>query len=192
MRRASSDEVTRVAEVLKRAFAGEPIQRWCMACDDPVELIGLEFLEAARQLAAGGFLWVTEDLSGAAGWFPPGADYDEEAIDAVVSAALVSRGGRAEPRAGFWQWVEDHRPSTRHWYLDLLGVEPERQGTGLGRFLLKEGLARVDALAEAVFLVTDDRHNAAWYERHGFSIQSAERSPENGPMVWFMYRPPRL
>ncbi len=191
VRRASSNEVGRVTDVLTKAFADESIQKWCMACDDPTLLIGVEFLEAVRLLVGEGFLWVTADLGGAAAWLPPGAGYDDEAIDAVVGPVLAAHGGEPERRTRFWEWVEDHRPAEAHWYLDLVGVDPRRHGAGLGSLLLTEGLRRVDALGGPVFLVTDDRQNAAWYGRHGFVIQSEERAPEAGPRVWFMYRPAR-
>ena len=64
VRRASSNEVGRVTDVLTKAFADESIQKWCMACDDPTLLIGVEFLEAVRLLVGEGFLWVTADLGG--------------------------------------------------------------------------------------------------------------------------------
>ena len=51
VRRASIDEVVPVAGLLARVFAEDPIERWCLACDDPTGLIDLELLQATRQLA---------------------------------------------------------------------------------------------------------------------------------------------
>jgi GNAT superfamily N-acetyltransferase len=191
VRRASSDETVAVAGLLGRGFATDPIERWCLACDDPTALIELELLQATRQLTAAGWLWVTDDLSGAAAWLPPGAGYDDEAIDAVVNPELARRGGRPDRLTRFWTWVDDHRPTPPHWYLDLVAVEPERHNAGIGHRLLVEGLVRVDRSARAGFLVTGNPRTVPWYERHGFAVRSEEQAPDAGPTVWFMERPPR-
>jgi GNAT superfamily N-acetyltransferase len=150
----------------------------------------LELLQVTRQLVANGSLWVTGDISGVAAWLPPGVSYDEEAIDAIVNPVLAEHGGQPERNVRFWEWVDGHRPAAPHWYLDLVAVDPDRCGSGLGRLLLANGLARVDARGEPVFLVTGNPDTVLWYERHGFVTQSKGRAPEAGPLVWFMYRPP--
>ena len=179
-----------MVRVLTRAFSADPIESWCMTCDDPVRLVELELLQVTRQLTAVGALWVTDDVSGVAAWLPPDVSYDEDAIDAVVSPVLAAHGGSPARSLRFWRWVDDHRPAVPHWYLDLVAVDPDRRGMGLGRLLLENGLARADARGEPVFLVTASPETARWYERHGFVIRSKEAAPEAGPWVWFMCRSP--
>ena len=133
---------------------------------------------------------MVDDLSGVAAWLPPGAGYSSS-IDAVVNPALAAHGGRPDRLRRFWEWAEGHRPSTPHWYVDLVAVDPARRGTGRGRLLLDHGLARVDAVAEQAFLITGDPVNVRWYQRHGFAVSSEETAPEGGPRVWFMLRTPR-
>ena len=41
-----------------------------------------------------------------------------------------------------------HHPEEPHWYLPLIGVEPARQGYGLGAVLLRAALLRCDAARE--------------------------------------------
>ena len=190
VRRASKDEAVAVARVLTRAFIEDPIERWCLACDDLAGLIELELLQVTRQLASDGSLWVTEDMSGVSAWLPPGTRYDEEAINAVVNPVLAARGGQPERQLRFWEWVEEHRPTARHWFLDLVAVDPDRRGSGVGSLLLADGLARVDLLGESSFLLTGNPGTVLWYERHGFVTQSEDRAPGAGPRVWFMYRRP--
>ncbi len=190
VRRASKDEAVAVARVLTRAFIEDPIERWCLACDDLAALIELELLQVTRQLASDGSLWVTQDMAGVSAWLPPGANYDEEAINAVVNPVLAAHGGRPERQIRFWEWVEGHRPVARHWYLDLVAVDPDRRGCGVGSLLLAEGLARVDRLGEPSFLLTGNSNTVPWYQRHGFVTQSEGQAPGAGPRVWFMYRRP--
>jgi GNAT superfamily N-acetyltransferase len=189
VRRATVDDCPRIVALLARAFADDPIERWCLACDDVPGLLELEFLHTARQLSAEGWLWVLDDLSGAAAWLPPGADYSSS-IDDVVAPALAQHGGRPDRMRQFWEWVDAHRPTAPHWYVDLVSVDPGYRGTGRGRELLADGLARVDALGSRAFLVTGDPVNVRWYERHGFVVSAAEPAPGGGPRVWFMERVP--
>jgi len=185
----ATDEVVTVMDLLTRAFAEEPIEQWCLECDDLFTVIGIEFAETVGQLAAAGALWVTEDRLGAAAFIPPGFAYDDEAIDAAVSEALAAYGGWPERRIAFWKWVEEHRPATPHYYLDVVGVDPSRRRTGHGSLLLAEGLAHVDREGAAAFLITSEASNAVWYARHGFVVRSEEQPPAGGPRVWFMDRP---
>jgi GNAT superfamily N-acetyltransferase len=189
VRRASDDESVPVARLLARAFAEDPIEVWCLACDDLPRLMELEFLQATRQLSAEGSLWVTGDLSGVAAWLPPGTHYNES-IDAVVNPALSAHGGQPDRLVRFWEWANDHRPTTPHWYVDLVAVDPDRRGYGTGRLLLEHGLARLDDIGESSFLVTGNPLTVPWYQRHGFVVRSEVTAPDGGPRTWFMFRPP--
>jgi GNAT superfamily N-acetyltransferase len=192
IRRASIHEVEVLVGLLVRAFLDDPIERWCLACDAPEELLELEFSRVVEQLAAEGWIWVSEDLSGACAWIPPGSGYDDETIDAEVSPVLSDHGGHPERMTGFWQWVDRHRPAEPHWYVDLLATDPARRGLGVGTLLLQHGLERADAHGDASFLVTGNPRVVPWYERHGFTVLSREEAPGKGPIVWFMsrHRPP--
>jgi predicted N-acetyltransferase YhbS len=190
VRPATTAEAEAVARLLARAFGADPIDRWCLACDDFDGVLELECREVAAQLTAQGWFWVVDDLSGAAAWLPPGADYDDAALDAVVDPVLAEHGGSPARQGRFWEWVDDHRPSTPHWYLDLVAASPERRRTGIGHLLLTHGLARVDALGDPSFLVTGTPPLVPWYGRHGFVVSAEELAPDGGPRVWFMVRPP--
>ena len=52
-----------------------------------------------------------------------------------------------------------------HWYLVLIGVDPARQGRGLGSLLLRAGLARVDQDGVECRLFTDQPRNVPLYQR---------------------------
>jgi len=187
VRRVLGSEAARVAHLLARVFADDPIERWCLACDDPAQVLELEFLHVVRQISAEGWLWAIDDLSGVAAWLPPGAGYASD-IDDAVSPLLAAHGGDPDRSARFWDWVDDHRPVSTHWYLDLVAVEPAGRRRGRGRLLLERGLARLDRLGEPCFLVTGNPVVVPWYQRHGFTVSSEEEAPEGGPRVWFMVR----
>ncbi len=187
VRKAAGDEARPIALLLARAFAHDPIELWCLASDDPPTLMELEFFEITQQLSSQGFLWVTEDLCGVAAWLPPGFHYDDS-IDTMVSQVLTEHGGRPERNIRFWAWADAQRPTTPHWYVDLVAVDPPRRGCGIGDLLLNNGLARLDALTATAFLVTGNPLTVPWYQRHGFVIYWEGRSPDGGPYVWFLLR----
>jgi len=190
VRKASTDEVVTLSRLLTRAFIDDPIDRWCLACDDFSGLLELQSLQVVGQLASREWLWVLDDLSGVSAWFPPGSGYDHDSLDAVVNPVLAEHGGQPARLTSFWDWVEDHRPAFPHWYVDLMATDPERRRFGAGSLLLNHGLARADAIGDPTFLVTGNPRTVPWYEYHGFAVTSHKDAPVGGPHVWFMLRPP--
>ena len=86
--------------------------------------------------------------------------------------------------------VERRHPADRHLYLAVLGVEPVRQGGGLGSTLIQPGLGLCDGEGLAAYLETGNERNLAFYGRHGFDV-TGELTLPKGPPVWLMRRPPR-
>ena len=58
-----------------------------------------------------------------------------------------------------WDWIEEHVPAEPLWYLDQLGVDPSRQGEGLGRALVRFGLDRAAEAGLPAFLETARERN---------------------------------
>jgi len=78
-------------------------------------------------------------------------------------------------------------PVGLHWYVAVLGVEPEHQGQGLGRALLARFLTAVDAGGEATYLETDRPENLRFYAGVGFGVR--DRLEVLGVPVWLLQRP---
>ena len=68
--------------------------------------------------------------------------------------------------------MHTNHPSTPHWYLWMLGVEPALQGQGLGSELLRSLTAKVDAAGELSYLETDRERCIGLYQGHGFQVMS--------------------
>ena len=79
----------------------------------------------------------------------------------------------------------------RHWYLWVLGVEPERQGQGIGGALTQPVFARADAEGLPCYLETDKPDNVPFYRKHGFAVVEEEDLPNGGCHFWTMKRPSR-
>lgn len=78
-----------------------------------------------------------------------------------------------------------------HWYLMILGVDPECQGQGWGGSLMEPVLREAREAGLAVYLETSREDNVSFYERHGFRLAEASVTP-GGLRVWAMLRPSHL
>jgi ribosomal protein S18 acetylase RimI-like enzyme len=111
-------------------------------------------------------------------------------LTAVVSA--FSDGARARYHAllQHQRRIREAAPSVPHWHLPFIGVDPTRQGLGLGSLLLRAGLSRIDQDGVECRLFTETPRNLALYQRYGFEIAVEGDVPDEGPHLWFMRRRP--
>ena len=80
-----------------------------------------------------------------------------------------------------------HEP---HLYLVALGVDPEQQGRGLGRALLRPVLERADDEMTLCYLETFLERTAGFYSRLGFEGVHQD-AITGGPTFWCMRREPQ-
>jgi ribosomal protein S18 acetylase RimI-like enzyme len=78
-----------------------------------------------------------------------------------------------------------------HFYLSALGVEPKRQGEGVGTALMQPVLARADDERVHAYLETATGRNVLLYERQGFSVVEELTLPGTDVNGWLMRRAPR-
>ncbi|HUC04318.1 MAG TPA: GNAT family N-acetyltransferase [Acidimicrobiales bacterium] len=145
-----------------------------------------------------GQLWVVaegSDILGAAAWLAPGAypvsPWRQVAQGAHLAPALPwGLGTLREAWRGRDVNRRHHAGFRPHYWLMALGVEPRRQGEGLGSSLLAPVLELADESATGCFLFTARPANTAWYERFGFRVQAEYRPTPTWPTVWSMWRDP--
>ncbi|HEX6312410.1 MAG TPA: GNAT family N-acetyltransferase [Acidimicrobiia bacterium] len=183
--RDRSDVVT----ALSGAFSDDPVFTWIFPDDDRRrDLLPPAFDVFAEAIAHHGVSHAAGDGVGAALWVPPGeavAD-DEEAFAETLLALSPEDAGRMEACLAL---LGEHHPEEPCWYLNFIGVVPERQGEGIGSLLLREGVERSDATGVAAYLDATSTDNRRLYERHGFRVL-AELTLPDGPPVFPMWRDP--
>lgn len=81
-------------------------------------------------------------------------------------------------------------PHEPHWYLNVLGTSPERQGTGLGGRTMDLVLATCDTAGIPAYLESSNPRNMTLYRRHGFEPTGEIPLPD-GPSLYPMWREPR-
>jgi ribosomal protein S18 acetylase RimI-like enzyme len=80
-------------------------------------------------------------------------------------------------------------PRAAHWYLFVLGVDPELQGRGLGGCLLRTLSDQANRDGVPCYLETDKASSVRLYERHGFEVERDQTEPRLGVRFWTMTRP---
>jgi len=73
-----------------------------------------------------------------------------------------------------------------HWYLAFIGVEPNRQGRGLGSVLLESMLARARHDRVACYLETFLARHVPFYRRHGFTVIDEGALRDSDLAFWTM------
>jgi GNAT superfamily N-acetyltransferase len=92
--------------------------------------------------------------------------------------------------AGFRELERLHPPEP-HWYLAFAGVDPARQGKGIGDALLQPVLAEADRAGLLCYLETPFPRTHAFYQRLGFKTSSTVRPFLGARPLDIMIREPR-
>ena len=178
-----------VMDILALAFSTDPAVRYMFpgATTYLSSFNRLATAMAGSALAAG-TAWVADDGAAAALWLAPGVHPDGEAIGALVGETVSE--DKLETLGQIGELMGQFHPQEPHWYLSMIGVDPSRQGQGLGSALLKAGLQRCDEEGLPAYLESSSPKNVPLYERHGFEVIGLIK-PGDHPGLIPMYRPAR-
>lgn len=189
VRSASRDEEGAVSAIIGLAFATDPMARWSLR-DAQTYLAVMPDLIRAFGAAAydSDSAHVSDDLGGAALWLPPGVEPDLEALDHLIRThadpAILSDVDM------IFEAMARYHPKVPHWYLPLIGVDPTRQGKGIGSALMRHALTRCDREGATAYLESSNPRNIPLYQRHGFEILGTIQAGSS-PVLTPMLRLPR-
>jgi ribosomal protein S18 acetylase RimI-like enzyme len=198
VRRATRDDVPALAAVLARAFARDPFFSW-LAGDAPERNQRMRDAWVAILRHASARLtetWTTDDRAGAAVWIPPGRDVvgpldSVRLLPGLVRLTTWRRLREASDAVEILERYRHRHVPRPHWYLSALGVDPDRQGEGIGSALLAPVLGRADAAGQPAYLETAVARNVLLYERHGFDVVEEVVIPRTDIHGWLMLRSPK-
>jgi GNAT superfamily N-acetyltransferase len=190
VRTAVPGDDERLASMLVRAFAEDPIIRWVFPDDE--EARRLYFRTNLELGHPHGTIFTVDSSAGCAIWAPPG----EWRVSLWTQLLLVPRiirmlGVRRFQRGMtvFDRLQKEHQEGP-HYYLGVLGVEPSCQGRGLGAALVAAGLELADRAGVGAYLETSNPRNVPLYRRHGFEVTRTLEFGAGAPSCWLMWRPP--
>ncbi|MEX2159595.1 MAG: GNAT family N-acetyltransferase [Dehalococcoidia bacterium] len=185
-------------QVLSRAFFDDPLVEYITPDPDKRRANLPWFFGIATKYGEkyGGTAHTTPDsVQGAALWLPPG-----ETITSTLR--LIRLGLLATPfRFGIsstmrfltvlskLEHLHKRDVPPEHWYLWILGVEPERQGQGIGGNLIAPVLERADKEHLPCYLETMKERNVTFYQKNGFEVV-VDDTFKDGPRYWTMRREP--
>jgi ribosomal protein S18 acetylase RimI-like enzyme len=193
VRKATAADVPRLASAMAGAFYDDPVVGDWGIPDASRRIERLErgfrlFLE--RIYLRQDECYASDGAAGAAFWLPP----DTWRLGGIEQLRLAARmaaiHARGVPRIlTVLAYLESRHPHEPHWYLAFVGVQPDRQGRGIGSALLAPVLERCDRDRAPAYLEATSERNLALYQRHGFEVVETVWLPKGGPRVWRMWRP---
>ncbi|MBC7901463.1 MAG: GNAT family N-acetyltransferase [Saprospiraceae bacterium] len=186
---AAANDKAGLTGVLTLAFSTDPMARWSQP--DPVKYLE-NFPALVKAFGGNAFMngsaYFADGYAGAALWLPPGVGPDEETMIALVErTAPDSIKGDLY---GVFEEMDKYHPKEPHWYLPLIGVDPSRQGEGIGAALMKHALNVCDRDGVIAYLESSNPRNVSLYERHGFEV-TGEIQVGSSPVMRPMLRKPQ-
>jgi GNAT superfamily N-acetyltransferase len=189
IRSARPDEMAQTVACIVAAFITDPIGRF--AWPSPHQYLEAMPLATGKFAVASfehGTADVTADFCGAGLWLPPEVHPDGEGLEKVFRD--TAKPEHLDDLLATFEKMGGCHPEERHWYLPMVGVEPNAQGKGLGGALMRHAIARSDKDGVLAYLESSNPKNISLYERHGFEVMG-EIQVGAGPLVTPMLRRPR-
>jgi len=182
--------------VLARAFADDPVLiRFVTEPGRRAELLRSMFrMVLSHAVLKGEVYAVSPKMEGVAIWLPSGVP-EITLWEALRGGGLtlLFKGGmefmrKMKQDEDFAHQLRQRLAPTPHWYLAVLGVDPQFQGKGCASRLLKPMLARLDAEKLPAYLETSTEEYVPMYQHFGFKLLQEAMMPGSGTKMWVMLR----
>lgn len=187
VRPAGAADQAATVDVVVLAFGADPLARWCWP--DPTVFLR-HFPRFVRAFAGRAFergtAYCAEGHAGAALWLAPGVAPDEQPLLELLDGTTPPE--RRGDLFGLLEAMGRHHPAEPHWYLPLIGVDPLRQGAGVGSALMRHALAVCDRDGLPAYLESTNPRNVPLYERHGFERIATIGCGGTPPMLCMLRR----
>jgi len=190
VREATAADKSAVTAMLARAFWDDPLTSHLLADVSTrgtklPRMFGLLMKLALPHHSC----FVTSGNEAATLWRPPNK-WHMHVWDYVVNAPelLGVFGANALGVIATMDEVEKNHPKIPHWYLQVIGTDPAKQGKGYGGVILREQLKVADAARMPCYLKSSKDTNIPIYQSFGFKVTGEIKVPKGGPTLWPMWR----
>ena len=197
VRPAARSDVDALCRVLGRAFFDDPVMAW-MLPDPQARRRKLHKLFAGltrhHHLARGGveIAGTESGIAAAALWDPPDQWRHTPAEELRAAPSMLLTFGKAVRRGmQVSELMKRSHPDEPHWYLAVIGSDPQVRGDGFGHALMRSRLDRCDAEFAPAYLESSNPDNIGYYQRFGFELTGEITLPDGGPVMYPMWRDPR-
>jgi len=195
IKKATDADVPRLAQSLANAFYDDPVISWMIPDDEKRRRLGPFGFETwlGKIYMPKAEVYTDEARAVGALWAPPGKWRMSVGLQARLAPRMFRLFGvRRMPLIlrGLATLDKAHPNDQPHYYLGILGTDPDHQGKGLGGAAMQPVLDRCDAEGLGAYLESSKEQNVPFYRRHGFEVTGEVRMPD-GPPLWPMWRDPQ-
>ncbi len=195
IRKATLADIDNLVTILVRSFDGDPIINNTVRQDSKRSHgfdIYFRTLLCRCDLPYGN-VYTTKNYDGIISWLSPdqsnlGLFQKMSIAPNMIRAVGFRRLGRLI-RLG--KILERNHPKKKHYYLQVVGIDPEHQGKGIGTALMQTLLEQCDREGYGAYLENTNESNLAFYDRFGFAIAKKIVVEYRMPPLWAMWREPR-
>jgi len=199
--RLNKTHVKAAAEVLTRAFEDDPLlghafsDRPEMKRKAPSPLFECDLGYGVRY---GEVHATSANLEGVAVWLPsdnypmtPWRLMRSVPLPVILSVGRSGVTSRMKKVGAYLDATHARLAPFRHWFLQVVGVDPRFQGKGYAGRLLRPMLSRIDQERLPCYVDTLVEKNVRLYEHLGFELMEKSEIPETGLCSWAMLRKAR-
>jgi GNAT superfamily N-acetyltransferase len=191
-------DIEPAGEVLALAFRDYPFFKYCLGADNYDHVAPGMFASFVRWTMLYGKAWTTNDLDAVALRRPPGTRSIGfwNALRSGLAFTFLRMDNATRRRFSRTAPVveETHKiimGDQPHWHCWMMGVPPPRQGTGVGRRLMRYTFEQSDRAGLPCYLETFSESSVRVHESQLYSIRKAIEIPETPLTLYAMVRPPQ-
>ncbi|UCC59625.1 MAG: GNAT family N-acetyltransferase [Dehalococcoidia bacterium] len=184
------------AEVLVKAFQTYPLLRHCFPNEQELREVAYYFFQVTLNYSIhyGEAYATSPDMEGIAIWvhsdkLPMTVWKVLRAVPLSVILGFGRKGsGRMKRSSDYIDARHERLAPEKHWYLQVIGVNPQFQGKGYSGKLIRPMLKRIDQEDIPCYLETLDERNVGIYEHFGFEMIEKSPIPKTSLTNWAMLR----
>jgi ribosomal protein S18 acetylase RimI-like enzyme len=194
--RLDKSRVKPAAELVMRAFQDYPLSQYFYPDSSQRSKVNRYIASISLYLGVrfGTVYADSPNLKGVACWIPSD-HFHFGTWDLLTSvpwsdlAGFWFSGGNPVMSAGaYMDKIHECLAPFEHWYLSLLGVDPQFQGQGHASQLLRPVLAQADRQKIPCYLETNDEKDVLIYLHFGFKVVQEDILPHTPVKTWAMLR----
>jgi len=194
--RLTKAQVKPVAEMMARAFQDDTISAYFFPdVSERKNKAPYAFESLIRYGLLYGEVYATSpNLEGAAVWLPSDkvhrTPWRRIRSGDLLMVFKVGRKTASRQRSlgDYASSVHKRHVPFKHWYLQLIGVDPACQGKGYASILLRAMFARIDKERLPCYLEATTEKNVPIYQHYGFKIVEEGKVPGSEVTLWAMLR----
>lgn len=194
--RLHKSDMKAAVEMLTRAFQHDPLLEVVFTSQKKKERLAYYLFQydLGYCFRYGEVYATSPALEGITVWLPPGY-YPRtlwnlmRCVPLSVMLGMVRSGGSKMKFVG--EYIDSMHMRLvpfKHWYLCILGVDPQFQGKGYAGKVLRTMLARIDEEGLPCYLETMTEKNTRLYKHFGFEIMEKSVIPKTNLINWAMLR----